>query len=91
MNEATFMLLRRRKFCLCIEDTDEKPRDDIISTAPWGYLRLRKDDYSGSELRDWAGRIKSRRWEKTFVFFKHEGDVEARGPALAMKFRGLFS
>ena len=80
-------LLRKRGCSLCTADTDENPTNEIISTAPWGYLRLRRSDYTDADLANWMERISSRKWEKAFVFFKHE--EEATGPAMAMRFREL--
>jgi len=80
-------LLRARGFSLCIEDTDESPQDAIISTTSWGYLRLRRSEYSEADLSQWAERVRSQEWERAFVFFKHEG--EAKGPTLAMRFHEI--
>lgn len=88
-NEETYKLLGEREFSLCLEDTDENPVIDITSTAPWGYLRLRRTDYTDADLSGWSKRILSQKWKKVFVFFKHEGD-EAKGPLLAINFRSLF-
>lgn len=80
-------LLRDKGCSWCIEDTDENPVTDIISTATWGYLRLRRADYTDADLAQWAERVLSQKWERTFVFFKHED--EAKGPELAMRFQEL--
>ncbi len=80
-------LLRKKGCSWCIEDTDESPTQEIISTAPWGYLRLRRSDYADADLSQWAERILSQKWERAFVFFKHED--EARGAELAMRFQEL--
>ena len=80
-------LLRERGCSLCIADTDEKPAKEIIDTAPWGYLRLRRSGYTDADLSQWLERISSRKWEKAFVFFKH--GEEAFGPELAMRFLEL--
>ncbi len=80
-------LLREKGCSLCIADTDEKEADKIISTAKWGYLRLRRSDYTDADLSQWAERIISQKWKKAFVFFEHED--KARGPELAMRFREL--
>jgi len=81
-------LLRERGCSLCIADTDENPANEIIFTAPWGYLRLRRSDYTDDDLSQWLERIFSEKWEKAFVFFKHEDD-DAKGPELATRFREL--
>lgn len=80
-------LLRERGCSLCISDTDENPTNEIIATASWGYLRLRRSDYRSMDLLQWRERILSQKWEKAFVFFKHE--EEAKGPEMAMRFKEL--
>lgn len=83
-------LLREKGFSLCIEDTDEKPADEIISTAKWGYLRLRRSDYTEAELKQWLERILSQKWKQAFVFFKHEEEGKAPGgPEVALRFLEL--
>jgi uncharacterized protein YecE (DUF72 family) len=85
-NDRTYDLLGKKKFALCFEDTDEDPVENIVDTAPLGYLRLRRTDYSETELSQWADKLLARKWKTAFVFFKHEDDEAARGPALAMAF-----
>jgi hypothetical protein len=34
-------------------------------------------------------RILSQKWERAFVFFKHEDEDPARGPEMAMRFQEL--
>jgi uncharacterized protein YecE (DUF72 family) len=88
LDEGTLELLRERTCGLCIADADDAPAGEIISTATWGYLRLRRSDYTGAELKQWAERVLAQKWEKAFVFFKHEGEG-AKGPQLAMRFRDI--
>lgn len=80
-------LLRKRGCSLCIADADENPADAIISTAPWGYLRLRRPDYTDADLSKWMERVLAQKWERAFVFFKHEGG--AKGAEMAMRFQEL--
>jgi len=76
-------LLRERKCSLCVEDTDENPVGQITSTASWGYVRLRRADYTDEELTQWAQKILAQQWKSAFVFVKHEDG--ARGPEMAMR------
>ncbi len=80
-------LLRERGYSPCIADTDEHPAQGIASTAPWGYLRLRRTDYTDADLSRWLEVIRSQPWQRAFVFFKHE--EKAKGPETAMRFREL--
>ncbi len=82
-------LLRERGCSLCVADTDENPANEIINMAPWGYMRLRRSDYTDADLSQWMERILSQKWDRAFVFFKHE--EEAKGPEMAMRFRGLIN
>jgi uncharacterized protein YecE (DUF72 family) len=77
-------LLRSENRVLCVSDTDELPTNHIDKTADWGYLRLRRVQYSEADLVEWIKRIRAQHWQAAFVFFKHED--EATGPKLAAKF-----
>jgi uncharacterized protein YecE (DUF72 family) len=82
-----FDLLRGKGCSLCLADSDERVIDEIISTAPWGYLRLRRSDYKAADLAQWQERILAQEWRKVFVFFKHE--QAGKGPEMALQFRDL--
>jgi len=86
-NAEILDLLRGRGCSLCIADSDENPTSEIIHTAPWGYLRLRRSDYTDADLSQWRERILLQKWETTFIFFKHE--EEAKGPKMAVRFQEL--
>ncbi len=89
LDEDTLELLRKNGSSLCIADSDENPADEIVSTAPWGYLRFRRTDYTEADLTTWLERILSQKWKKAFVFFKHEEEDASRGPEMAVRFREL--
>lgn len=77
-------LLHEKGHCLCNADTEEDPVDEIIKTASWGYLRLRRPDYTDVELSLWSKKINSQKWERAFIFFKHE--EAGKGAEMAMRF-----
>ena len=60
----------------------------FVSTADWGYLRLRGVEYSDEALATWARRIRDQPWTEAYVFFKHE--EAGTGPALAGRFDEIF-
>jgi uncharacterized protein YecE (DUF72 family) len=82
--DDVLQLLASKNIALCVSDTDEMPVSHIDKTASWGYLRLRRVNYSEEVLSEWLQRIQAQNWEDAFVFFKHED--EATGPKLAAKF-----
>jgi uncharacterized protein YecE (DUF72 family) len=77
--------LRERDFALAAVDSEEFPDPPLVPTASWGYLRLRRFEYDENALRSWAERIAAMRWNRAFLFFKHED--EGRGPVFAELFR----
>jgi uncharacterized protein YecE (DUF72 family) len=80
-------LLHRQNRALVVSDTDDMPTTHIDKTADWGYLRLRRVNYSEENLAEWLQRIRAQGWKETFVFFKHED--EGTGPKLAAQFLTL--
>lgn len=83
-DDEVFNCLRERNCALCMADTEESESSNLISTATWGYLRLRRADYSPADLVSWHERIHAQSWEHAYVFFKHED--EGIGPKLAAEF-----
>jgi uncharacterized protein YecE (DUF72 family) len=83
-DEAVFERLRARNFALVAVDSEDADRPELVRTANWGYLRLRRPDYDGADLTSWAIDIRALDWDDTFVFFKHED--EGAGPKMAADF-----
>ena len=69
---GVYALLEKHGVALVASQTDEEPDPEIVRTAPWGYLRLRKTSYNPGELAAWSRRIGKMGWDEAFVFFKHE-------------------
>jgi uncharacterized protein YecE (DUF72 family) len=86
-DDEVFNLLSAKNCALVVSDTDEKPLTEIISTAAWGYLRLRRAAYDESDLAEWMKLVQAQKWNDAFVFFKHED--EGVGPKLAAQFLKL--
>jgi uncharacterized protein YecE (DUF72 family) len=87
--EDVLAALREHGRALCVADTDDDDtRAPAVSTASWGYLRLRRADYAEGDLARWAETIRAQPWDRAFVFFKHED--EAKGPELAGRLAALF-
>jgi uncharacterized protein YecE (DUF72 family) len=86
VDEDVLNALREHDAALCIADTDDA-EDPLVATASWGYLRLRRTDYSKKQLAAWAKRIAAQPWSHAYVFFKHED--EGKGPLFAKRFLAL--
>ena len=79
--------LAERGAALCAADTEDG-EPELVPTAAWGYLRLRRTHYTDAQLATWAERVRAQPWQDVFVFFKHEDEPTA--PRYALRFRELF-
>jgi uncharacterized protein YecE (DUF72 family) len=82
LDEEIFSLLRGCNIALCIADTEKLSTPQVV-TADYGYLRLRREDYTPDDVKHWTDfvRAQSSKWQETFVYFKHE--EAGIGPKLA--------
>ena len=80
--EDVYAQLRAANAALVIADSAESSTP-LVATADWGYLRLRDEGYTPSDLEAWARTVKEHeaRWRDTLVYFKHE--ESGTGPAFA--------
>ena len=83
-----FDLLKNHQVALCIAEAENDLEIAFISTASWGYLRLRRPDYDDAELKVRVNQVRDQQWQDAFVFFKHED--EGKGPIMARRFLDLF-
>src|SRR5205823_2541043 len=86
-DDEVFGLLREHQAVLCIAEAENDLEIPFVSTADWGYLRLRRPDYGDAELKAWAKRVHEQEWREAFIFFKHE--EEGKGPEMAKRFLKL--
>ena len=72
-DDEIFELLGSRNIALCIADTDALATPKKI-TANWGYLRLRREDYTKNNVESWADFVREQdsNWKDAFIYFKHE-------------------
>jgi uncharacterized protein YecE (DUF72 family) len=85
-DDEVFAALRARRAALCVADS-ERMSTPVVTTAPFGYFRLRDEGYTGASLESWARTIRaeSEPTGDTFVYFKHE--EAGKGPEFARLLR----
>jgi uncharacterized protein YecE (DUF72 family) len=71
-DDAVLARLRERGMAWVITEDDADGRAEVLATAPWLYLRLRRTDYDRAALADWATRLRAADPVQAFAFFKHE-------------------
>ncbi len=88
-DDEIFEALAARDIALVIADTGSEKDPPLAATASYGYLRLRRENYTDPELEEWARRAGEQDWDDVFVFFKHEDD--GAGPRMAKGFERLIA
>jgi uncharacterized protein YecE (DUF72 family) len=71
-DDAVLARLRERGIAWVITENDGDARAEILATAPWLYLRLRRTDYDRAALAAWATQLRAAAPVQAFAFFKHE-------------------
>jgi uncharacterized protein YecE (DUF72 family) len=85
--------LRAHDAALCVAETEPADKEGgglavpFAPTASFGYLRLRKAEYSDADLAGWLARMRAAGWSEAYVFFKHEDDGTA--PLFAQRLLAL--
>ena len=87
-DEEVFALLNGKNIALCIAESADLSTP-IVATADYGYLRLRREDYTDADMSRWAEAIKANEsvWPDVFVYLTHE--ESGVGPKLATQLMGL--
>ncbi len=83
-------LLVEQGVAWCVAETDDQdPGPDDLSWEPFGFLRLRKTEYSDEELTVWAERIASalEAGHDVYCYLKHED--EGASPKMADRLGAL--
>jgi uncharacterized protein YecE (DUF72 family) len=75
--DEIFDLLKKNNRALCIAETEERVRPDVV-TADFCYYRYRKPSYTPEERRAMVDRIQEHRSQgcDVFAYFKHEETPE---------------
>jgi uncharacterized protein YecE (DUF72 family) len=90
LDEEVYARLRAANAALCLADS-EQLRTPLVPTADWGYLRLRDEGYTPSDLASWADTVRrlATGWRETWIYFKHE--ESGTGPAFARELGRLLA
>ena len=70
--DEVYEVLRQAAASLCFSEREDNAPPPLVATAPWGYVRLRLENYSDRDLQQWAERLANTPWDDIFVYFMHE-------------------
>ncbi|TKR31069.1 DUF72 domain-containing protein [Luteimonas gilva] len=71
-DDDVYAVLKAAGASLCLSEREDDKPPPLVETAPWGYVRLRLEDYSESDLAQWAQRLADTGWQDVHVYFMHE-------------------
>jgi uncharacterized protein YecE (DUF72 family) len=71
-DDEVYAALKEAGAALCLSEREDSTPPPLVQTAPWGYVRLRLENYSEADLQQWAARIADTGWSESFVYFMHE-------------------
>ena len=67
---------------LCLSEREDNAPPPLVETAPWGYVRLRLEEYSEADLEQWAERLAATGWREVYAYFMHEPTAPGYASAL---------
>jgi len=85
-DDEVYAALKTAGAALCLSERSDDAPPPLVETAPWGYARLRLENYSESDLRHWAQRLAATGWREIHVYFMHEPTAPAYAQALMRQF-----
>jgi uncharacterized protein YecE (DUF72 family) len=81
-DDGVYALLQGAGAALCLSEREDDAPPPLVETAPWGYVRLRLEDYPDDELGRWAQRLRATSWTDAYVYFMHEPTAPAYATTL---------
>ena len=71
-DDEIYALLRGAGAALVLSEREDNLPPPLVETAPWGYLRLRLENYADDDLKQWAERVRATGWSEAYAYFMHE-------------------
>jgi uncharacterized protein YecE (DUF72 family) len=80
--DDVYAALKNSEASLVLSEREDNAPPPLVETAPWGYVRLRLEEYSDDALRVWAERLATTGWREIHAYFMHEPTAPAYAQAL---------
>jgi uncharacterized protein YecE (DUF72 family) len=86
-DDDVYAALRDAGAALCLSEREDNAPPPLVETAPWGYVRLRLEQYLDDDFSRWLDRLKATKWNTVYAFFMHEPTA----PPYALNLQRLWS
>ena len=80
--DDVYAALKGAGAALCLSEREDNAPPPLVETAPWGYVRLRLEEYTDRDLEAWAERLAATGWKEIYAYFMHEPTAPAYAQAL---------
>jgi uncharacterized protein YecE (DUF72 family) len=74
--------LRAVSAALVLSEREDNAPPPLVETAPFGYVRLRLEQYADDDLKRWAERLAATQWRDVYAYFMHEPTAPGYAAAL---------
>ena len=81
-DDDVYAALKARNAALVLSEREDNAPPPLVATAPFGYLRLRLEEYSDADLKRWAEHMLGTGWGEAYAFFMHEPPAPGYAQAL---------
>jgi uncharacterized protein YecE (DUF72 family) len=81
-DDEVYAALKSAGASLCFSEREDGSPPALIETAPWGYVRLRLEQYADADLEQWAQRLAGTGWQQIYAYFMHEPTAPAYAQTL---------
>jgi uncharacterized protein YecE (DUF72 family) len=71
-DDDVYAALKKANAALCLSEREDNAPPPLVETAPFGYIRLRLEEYSNDDLERWSERLLATGWQEIGVYFMHE-------------------
>jgi uncharacterized protein YecE (DUF72 family) len=71
-DDEVYAALRAAGAALVLSEREDNAAPPLVETAPFGYLRLRLEQYGDDDMQRWAEGLQATGWNQVFVYFMHE-------------------
>jgi len=81
-SDDVYEALKAAGAALCLSEREDNAPPPLVETAPWGYVRLRLENYQDADLARWAEKLRAASWGEVYAYFMHEPTAPAYAQAL---------
>lgn len=75
--DDVYAALKAAGAALCLSEREDNAPPPLVETAPWGYVRLRLEEYSDAALESWVRTLAATSWREVYAYFMHEPTAPA--------------